>query len=220
MRARVALILLLLASGCARWQEAATVPAVQPGAPAITAADPARREESLAVTLPPEQVAPALPIVVPAAPVLLAAPMSLPAPTPPPSAVKPQARSPAPMPSPAAASAAPSPRAAAPPAAIPIVPSLDLDALKLRLRETEAIGLMAKLDLRSQVDALVKAFRVHHQSGQPTGIATLRQTFNLLVQKVLALLKDGDPALASMLSRSREAIWSVLEDPVKFDAAN
>lgn len=96
---------------------------------------------------------------------------------------------------------------------------LDLDDLKARLRETAAIGLMAKLELRRQVDALVERFRVHHAGGQPSAIDALRQSFNVLVQKVLGLIRDGDPALAAMLADSREAIWGVLEDPVKFGAA-
>lgn len=112
-----------------------------------------------------------------------------------------------PVPAPAAA---PAPVAAAP---------LDLDALRARLKETSAIGLMAKLELRSQVDALVDRFRAHHAGGQPPAIDALRQSFNALVQKVLALIRDGDPALAALLASSREAIWGVLEDPVKFNAA-
>jgi hypothetical protein len=95
---------------------------------------------------------------------------------------------------------------------------LDLDALRARLKETAAIGIMAKLELRSQVDALVDRFRAHHAGGQPSAIDALRQSFNALVQKVLTLIREGDPALAAMLTSSREAIWSVLEDPVKFNA--
>lgn len=95
---------------------------------------------------------------------------------------------------------------------------LDLDALRARLRETSAIGLMAKIELRSQVDALVERFRAHHAGGQPSAIDALRQSFNALVQKVLTLIREGDPSLAAMLASSREAIWGVLEDPVKFHA--
>jgi len=117
------------------------------------------------------------------------------------------------------ASASPTRPAPAPaPAAAPMPPApLDLDALKERLRETTAIGLMAKIDLRRQVDALVERFRAHH-GGKPSAIDALRQSFNALVQKVLTLIREGDPALAAMLASSREAIWAVLEDPVKFNA--
>jgi hypothetical protein len=34
--------------------------------------------------------------------------------------------------------------------------------------------------------------------------------------KVVSLLQNGDPALASAVLSSREAIWDVLTDPKKF----
>jgi hypothetical protein len=34
--------------------------------------------------------------------------------------------------------------------------------------------------------------------------------------KVLSLLQDKDPRLASSIVASREAIWDLLEDPQKF----
>jgi len=127
---------------------------------------------------------------------------------------------PADKPKPAPVAIASPPRPAPAPAAAPIPAApLDLDALRARLKETSAIGLMAKLELRSQVDALVDRFRAHHAGGQPSAIDALRQSFNALVQKVLTLIRDGDPSLAAMLASSREAIWGVLEDPVKFNAA-
>jgi hypothetical protein len=33
--------------------------------------------------------------------------------------------------------------------------------------------------------------------------------------KVLTLLQDGDPPLASAINSSREVIWSLLNDPAK-----
>jgi hypothetical protein len=34
--------------------------------------------------------------------------------------------------------------------------------------------------------------------------------------KVLELLRNGDPPLASAIASSREAIWGILVDPEKF----
>ncbi len=133
-----------------------------------------------------------------------------------PSTDKPKPTAATPTPVAIAIPSKPSPAPVAAPA--PAAP-LDLDALRARLRETAAIGLMAKIELRSQVDALVERFRAHHAGGQPSAIDALRQSFNALVQKVLTLIREGDPALAAMLASSREAIWGVLEDPVKFNAA-
>lgn len=95
-------------------------------------------------------------------------------------------------------------------------PPLDMAALKLRLRDTNAIGVFTKLALKNQVDDLLQQFRSHYLSGQQTGVAKLRQPYDLLVLKVLALVQDGDPLLARTISGSREAIWIILADPEQF----
>jgi hypothetical protein len=106
------------------------------------------------------------------------------------------------------------------PAAKALEPPLDVAALKLRLRNTKAIGVFAKLALSNQVDDLMQQFRAHYLSGQNASVASLRQPFDMLILKVLALIQDSDPSLAKTISGSREAIWGILADPVKFDAAS
>ena len=92
-------------------------------------------------------------------------------------------------------------------------------ALKARLRDTDAIGVFTKLALKNQVDDLLEQFRALHQGGQKTGVASLRQPYDMLVLKVLAVVQDGDPSLARTIAGSREAIWEILADPQKFNAA-
>jgi hypothetical protein len=96
------------------------------------------------------------------------------------------------------------------------VPPLDVAALKLRLRETSAIGVFTKLALSNQMDDLVQQFRSHHSGNHKASVATLRQAYELLMLKVLVLLQDGDPPLARTIAESREAIWSILADPEQF----
>jgi len=96
---------------------------------------------------------------------------------------------------------------------------LDAPALQSRLRDSHAIGALTRLALKNQVDDLLEQFRVHHRSGQVSGIATLRQPYNMLVLKVLSIVQDGDPSLAFTIARSREAIWDILADPEKFNSA-
>lgn len=125
---------------------------------------------------------------------------------------KPLAKLPAPV-----ATVAQVPRNVAPtPIAGTLGSPLDVAALKLRLRDTNAIGVFTKLALKNQVDDLLKQFRSHYLSGQKTGVASLRQPYDLLVLKVLALIQDGDPLLARTISGSREAIWIILADPEQF----
>ena len=101
----------------------------------------------------------------------------------------------------------------------PSPPSLDLATLKTRLRQTGAIGVLTKLSLQNQVEDLLDRFRAHHRSGQQANVTSLRQPYDMLVLKVLALVQDSDPALARTIAGSREALWGVLADPQKFSAA-
>lgn len=96
--------------------------------------------------------------------------------------------------------------------------ALEVDSLKERLRDTGAIGLFTKLALRNQMDDLLILFRAHYAGGRKTDIALLRPPYDMLVLKVLSLVQDGDPPLARTLLASREAIWTILADPVKFSA--
>jgi hypothetical protein len=95
---------------------------------------------------------------------------------------------------------------------------LDVSALKLRLRDTTAIGVFAKIGLRNQMDELLKLISVQHQVGQLAGISALRLPYDVLIQKVLAVIQHGDPSLARAIAGSREALWAVLADRDSFNA--
>lgn len=104
-----------------------------------------------------------------------------------------------------------------PVAAARISPStLDLNALEQRLKDTDAIGVFTKIALKNQVDDLLKRFKAHHDSDGKSALAQLRQSYDQLLLKVNDVLKEGDPSLAREIMGSREAIWGVLADPVKF----
>lgn len=147
-----------------------------------------------------------------------------PAPAPPsPSAAKaaaPSAKAPAKVSAPPPAIEPPRKSDAPAPVARAAEPPLDVAALKERLRETNAIGMFTKLALKNQVDDLLQQFRAQHLNGQKTNVAALRQAYDMLVLKVLALIQDSDPSLARTIAGSREAIWGILADPVKFKAVN
>jgi hypothetical protein len=95
-------------------------------------------------------------------------------------------------------------------------PPLDLASLEMRLKETKAIGVLTKIALKNQVDDLLDQFRNFYQGKLKTTLAELRRPYDLLVLKVLSLLQDSDPALASAIVASREAIWGILSNPAKF----
>ena len=95
-------------------------------------------------------------------------------------------------------------------------PPLDLASLETHLKGTKAIGVLTKIALKNQVDDLLNEFRAFYQGKLKTTLAELRRSYDLLVLKVLTLLQDSDPPLASAIVASREAIWSILSDPAKF----
>jgi hypothetical protein len=96
------------------------------------------------------------------------------------------------------------------------VPPLDLASLETRLKETKALGVLTKIALKNQVDDLLSDFRNFYHGRLKTTLADLRQSYDLLVLKVLALLQDSDAPLASAIVASREAMWGILSDPAKF----
>lgn len=142
------------------------------------------------------------PVVATAAPAVAAAPII----------EAPKADKPA-VKAPVKPAAAPPPK---PQAAAPAIAPLALDTLEQRLKNTPAIGVFTKLTLKNQVDDLLDRFRAHYEGRGGLTIPQLRQHYEQLLAKVHGLLKDGDPALASAVVNSREAIWGVLTDPVKF----
>ena len=91
-----------------------------------------------------------------------------------------------------------------------------MKSLEARLKDTQAIGVFTKLALKNQVNDLLDQFRAYYRGQLKTTLADLRRPYEMLLQKVLALLQDGDPPLAGAIVASREAIWGILADPAKF----
>jgi hypothetical protein len=131
-----------------------------------------------------------------------------------------QAVTPHPQPTPPIAATSTAAAAASAPSRAPVVtaPPLDLNGLEQRLRDTHAIGVFTKLSLKNQVEDLLAQFKVFHQGQSRITLGQLRQKYELLLMRAVSLLQDGDPALASAVLASREAIWGVLTDPQKFAA--
>ena len=206
---------------------ARSVPDAQHSSDGQTAAEAPDAPPASLPTAPPAAAPP--PAVPPAAvPPAAALPPAAAKPAPPKIAGNATPRSPQGTESPAGGSSKPVPveqRAAAaatktaasqPGVKPPAPPALDLAGLEQRLRDTHAIGVFTKLSLKNQVDDLLGAFRAFHGGRAQPPLAELRQRYDLLLLKVLTLLQDGDPPLASAISASREAIWALLADRDKF----
>jgi hypothetical protein len=128
-----------------------------------------------------------------------------------PAQAAPAAPRPAAAPAPAAAASA-----ATRPSAAPAPPAMDLNSLQQRLRDTRAIGVFTKLSLKNQVDDLLARFRSFYSGETKIPLSSLRQQYEMLFLKVVTVVQDGDPSLATAIATSREAIWGILADPKKF----
>ena len=98
--------------------------------------------------------------------------------------------------------------------------TLDFTSLGARLRTTKAIGVLTKLSVKNQADDLLAQFRDYHQQEGAATLPDLRHSYDMLVLKLLSLVQDGDPPLATDINRSRAAIWDILSDQSKFIDAN
>jgi hypothetical protein len=183
-------------------QAAVAQPAALPPAVAQPAAPPPAVAPTPPVAARPAAVAPAAVASAPKAPPVAGGVVAPAA-----SAPVPAARTPAPA----------TPSVAARPS--PAVPAtLDLKSLTERLRATKAIGVFTKLSLKNKVDDLLKQFRGHYDGKAVPTMSELRQSYNLLMMKVLTLLQDDDQQLASAIVASREAIWDLLANRDSFAA--
>ena len=97
---------------------------------------------------------------------------------------------------------------------------LDFTTLVARLRATKAIGVLTKLSVKNQSDDLLEKFRAYHKRQGTASLADLHSAYEGLMLKLLALLQDGDPPLATDIDHSRAAIWDILADPMKFVKSN
>ena len=93
--------------------------------------------------------------------------------------------------------------------------SLELESLERRIRESSSLGLFDKLSIKSEVDELIHAISNYHQGKRDVTLNALRVRFEELLSRVTKLLKN-DVALRRDLASSREALWKMLLDPVRF----
>jgi hypothetical protein len=91
---------------------------------------------------------------------------------------------------------------------------LSIPTLEERLRDTNAISFLKKIELKAEVDHLVALFRLAHAGGSPE-VVTLREPYDSLLVRILAMV-GKDRQLARDIAASRESIWEVLADRAQF----
>jgi hypothetical protein len=93
---------------------------------------------------------------------------------------------------------------------------LDVATLRVRLKDTPAIGLIAKLRLKSEIEDLIDDLAAFHAGRADQALDTLQSRYRGLVVRVVGLLERGDAPLAHDLSASTDHLWATLADPGQF----
>ena len=92
----------------------------------------------------------------------------------------------------------------------PATPKISLDELVERLKATEAIGVLTKLTIRSDVMDFKASVDSYRKKGKlEQYIDRLRDHFDGLLLKIMALL-ERDPDLSRDIQMARESIWKSL----------
>ena len=94
--------------------------------------------------------------------------------------------------------------------------ALDVATLRVRLRDTPAIGPVTKLRLKSEIEDLVSDLAAFHAGRATETLEGLHARYCDLVLRVIALLKQGDASLAHDLTVSTDQLWATLADPGQF----
>ena len=90
---------------------------------------------------------------------------------------------------------------------------IDLEMLTSALRETKAIGSMAKLRLKSDVNKVLRRIDAWHGGNRKYSLEELQEQYDLLLMKIAALLQDRDLDLHQKLCNAWAVIWADLQDP-------
>ena len=93
---------------------------------------------------------------------------------------------------------------------------LDVVTLRVRLKDTSAIGVVAKLHLKSEIEDLVRDLAAFHDGRTTQTLDSLHARYSDLVLRVVALLEQRDASLAHDLTVSTDHLWTTLADPGQF----
>ena len=91
----------------------------------------------------------------------------------------------------------------------------DPGTLAERLRQTSAIGFFTKLQLKGDIESLVKELENHYAGKSSSTLMQLDERFQLLFHKIVTLVQDKDPQLAKDLTSARQSLWEWVSDPNK-----
>lgn len=93
---------------------------------------------------------------------------------------------------------------------------IDLDMLADGLKNSNAVGLLEKLRLKSAIDELIGRLKSFHAGARSYTLPQLQEQYDLLMMRIAHQLQDNDLALHGRLCNAWEPLWSQLQDRSRF----
>ena len=94
----------------------------------------------------------------------------------------------------------------------------EIDKLYEDITNTKAIGLFTKLSFRNNAMSLHESFGKYHQGSRPPTLDELEQRYELMVQEIMTLVQDKDPALADEIQQKKDLLWMTMIDPESYES--
>src|SRR5262245_60828672 len=85
--------------------------------------------------------------------------------------------------------------------------TLDVPTPRVRLKDTPAIGLIAKVRLRGEIEDLMDDLAAFHAGRGAQSLDALHARYRALVVRVVGMLAQGDAPLAHDLDASTDRLW-------------
>jgi hypothetical protein len=89
---------------------------------------------------------------------------------------------------------------------------IDFETLEKQVTKTNAIGVMTKLKLKSDINKLLSELKTFHAGNSPLTQEQHREQYDLLYMKVVSLVHEKDPELYHQLCNAWDPIWATLRD--------
>jgi hypothetical protein len=89
---------------------------------------------------------------------------------------------------------------------------IDFESLEKQVRETKAMGAIAKIKLSNDINKLLAELKAFHAGKSSLTLEQQREQYDLLYMKIVTLVQEKDPELYNQLCNAWDPIWAELQD--------
>ena len=97
---------------------------------------------------------------------------------------------------------------------------INFESLEKQVRETKAIGTIAKLKLSNDINKLLAELKAYHAGTSHLTLEQHREQYDLLYMKIVSLVQENDPELYHQLCNAWDPIWAELQDKKNLPTAS